>query len=174
VVTDQDDSVPSADRERSYSGGYMKVGRMGEDVAFAVLKDYRARGVDAILKMRGSDRFLMVEVKTDNHLDVSGRWLFELYRIYLTVPNANAMIEGWSIRSEAEWLIFYAPATRRLHFIKMEEYRRAHIEAAASGKCHYSLVATDRIKRTLNAYFPKEFVEKMESYRVYQVPEILP
>ena len=82
------------------------------------------------------------------------------------------MVVGWSVRSEAEWLICYAPATRRLHFIKMQEYRQAHIEAVSLGKCEYSAVATDRIKRTLNGYFPEEFVHKQKSYRVQVVPEV--
>lgn len=187
MIDDFEDSTPSPDRERSYSGGYMKVGRAGEEVCIEVLKadtsfdifedlrldlDFQSRGIDVRLRKKADGRWITFEIKTDNHLDVSGRWLFELYRIYLTVPVFNAFVVGWSVKAEAEWLIFFAPSTRRLHFIRMDEYRAAHIAAAADGKCHYQLIATDRIKRTLNAYFPEEYIARMQSYRVFSLPKI--
>lgn len=178
-----DDSVPSAERERSYSGGYMRVGRTGEAAGLLHLNslpnietvedlrddlDYQARDIDARFKLRGGIPHT-IEFKTDNHLDASGRWLFELYRINLTAAPEHSFVPSWSVRSEAEWLMFYAPVTRRLHFITMEEYRQAFKEAIAAGQCQFGLVQTDRIKRTLNAYFAEGFATEMPSYRV--VPE---
>jgi hypothetical protein len=181
-----DNSTPDASRPRSYSGGYMAAARVAEEIVFVWLRQQKwilaARDARDDLESRANDidfwietddkRSLSIEVKSDAHLDVSGRWLFELHRINLTASSEYWFVQGWSIRSQADVLAFYAPSSGKLHFIKTVEYRQAFLEAVAARDCQFGMVPTDQIKRTLNAYFPEQYVLTKPSHRSVSVAAI--
>src|SRR6516164_6757378 len=98
------DTTPSADRERSYNGGYMDAGREAEEIVISHFEN--SSGVLQYIDVRNDplfqDReidftFLLkrdlpwkglppefphsVEVKSDQHVGDTGNWLFELQRI---------------------------------------------------------------------------------------------
>jgi len=181
---DEEGSTPNANRKRSYSGGYMKVGNEGEDVVLRWLRnlpsvasvedlreieEWQRRHVDFRVTMKDG-RVILFEVKTDNHLDVTGNWLWEFNRIYLTLPINEAFKLGWSVTSEAEILIFYARTTAIIHVVKMMEYRLGFREACANGDCEWGIVHTDQIKMTHNAYFPDSYIKGKPSYRTHSAP----
>ena len=178
----QPDTTPSASRPRSYSGGYMQAGKTAEAIFLDFLwshketiyvedvrsqKQWQECDVDFRVLRNGSDNWLDVEGKHDRRLDRSGYWLFELFRVNHTAPANRLFVDGWSVRSAASHLLFYAPFTNRIHSIRVRDYRLACSNAVRLKLCRYDLVPTDTIKTTVNAYFPEEFVQEMQSYQVF-------
>ena len=51
----------------------------------------------------------LLEIKSDRHLGCSGNFLFEVLRINHTAPPNKACVLGWSARSPALQLAYYAP-----------------------------------------------------------------
>ena len=177
------DTTPSVSRDRSYSGGYMDAGREAERIAVSWLsadsevlqvrdvrdqREYQDREID-LLALMTTGKWESYEVKSDKHIGVSGRWLFELFRFNLTAPIGKQFVNGWSVRSQALWLIFYASTIKTIYRIKFDEYRRAFLNASEVMQCSFSQVPTDRIKRTLNGYFPESFVHSMPSFGEFSI-----
>jgi hypothetical protein len=175
------DTTPSASRPRSYSGGYMDAGKVGEAIFLKFLRadpdtacvldvrsDKHWQDCDVDFRVRrGTGEWWSVEGKYDRHLDKTGNVLFELFRVNHTAPQQRLYVVGWSVRSAAEHLLFYAPSTHTIHSIRMLQYRLACANAVRQGKCRCDLVPTDEKKTTINAYFPQKFVQEMSSYQVY-------
>jgi len=125
--------------------------------------DFRVLSRQGVFGLTG---WINVEGKSDRHLDQSGNWIFELYRVNHTAPLPRIYVRGWSVRSEAHLLLFYAPSSHRIHSITMNDYRIAFANAVRIGDCRFDPVQTDNIKTTINAYFPERFAHGMPSYRV--------
>lgn len=181
----QHDTMPSADRQRSYTGGYMEAGKHAEKIVLAWLRtlsnvafvddvranaEYQSREIDFKIHKQDGGPPINCEVKSDGHLGVTGNWLFELYRINIIAPVDKHFVPGWSARSEADLLLVYAPATDKIHSIPFREYRAAFLSAVARGECKFGIVPTDRVKRTINAYFPEGYVESNPRYKRYDAP----
>ena len=88
------DTTPSASRPRSYSGGYMDAGKVGEAIFLEFLRadpdtacvldvrsDKHWQDCDVDFRVRrGTGEWWSVEGKYDRHLDKTGNVLFELFR----------------------------------------------------------------------------------------------
>ena len=133
------DTTPSAGRNRSYNGGYMDAGRAAEET---VLPWLRTRpwvvGVEDFRSLRAlqeadcdcgitlvDGRITIAEIKSDRHLGRSGNFLFEILRIDHTAPSDRAVTLGWSARTPARQILYYAPTSKTLHGIAADEFRRA-------------------------------------------------
>ena len=178
------DTTPSADRERDYDGGYMAAGKDAEELVMAWWRkrdgvveviDYRAdvafqaKEIDCRV-VRVTDAFT-VEIKSDQHLGVSGNFLFELLRINHTAQTAHSVVLGWSVRSEADVLCYYAPTVSELHVIKMVHFRQAMQRYTFDVRrgCAIDVVPTDQIKSTVNILIPEEFVLMQPSYKKIEI-----
>tara|TARA_Y100000310_G_scaffold345377_1_gene464282 strand:- start:2505 stop:3071 length:567 start_codon:yes stop_codon:yes gene_type:complete len=179
------DTAPSADRPRSYDGGYMEAGRTAEKKVMAWLErqpwvlgldDLRSlrplREADVDLGIKLIDgRATLAEIKSDNHLGIKGNFLFEALRINHTAPPDRAVTLGWSARSPARWLLYYAPSFDRVYQIEMDDFRAALQDYTREirKKSRIDYVETDKIKSTVNVLIPEKFVTRMQSYRVHDI-----
>ena len=138
------------------------VGRVGEEVfeAWAV----RQAGVEAVRDVRDDPVYqrdevdyivtrtvkpdLRVEVKTETKLDVSGNILIELVRINHSGQH-QYVLEGWPWRTVSDVVVYYAPATGRLHFWDRRDFLACIYEwVRLRGKSLRTLVtetSTDRV-----------------------------
>lgn len=179
------DTTPSAERDRSYSGDYMVAGRKAEEIILGWLsaqpwvlgvEDLRSfrpmREADVDCSIALSDgRVTVAEIKSDRHLGRSGKFLFEVLRINHTALPERAVTLGWSARSPARWLLFYAPIKSEIHQVLMDDYRRAlqAYTAEVRGRTQFSFVPTDRIKSTVNILIPERYVVSAESYKCHSL-----
>ena len=179
------DTVPSAERERSYSGGYMKAGKEAEEIVLAWLlerpwvvgvedlRSYRVmREADVDCGIRLADgRITLAEIKSDRHLGTTDNFVFESLRINHTAPPDRSITLGWSARTPAKNILYYAPTFKKLHAIETDEFRRAMqgYTAEARKKTNINYVETDNIKSTVNILIPSRFVTAMPSYRAYDL-----
>jgi len=168
------DTQPSADRQRSYNGGYMAAGREGEKIVLDWLKcqpgiiecedlrDLRPmQKADVDCSIYTTDgRVALVEIKSDRHLGGSGNLLFEYLRVNFTTGNSRyAVTLGWSARSPAEWLAFYAKAINEIWVISFDNYRKGaqrYVKELGAG-ARTKIVPTDNIKTTLAWLIPERF-----------------
>jgi hypothetical protein len=113
-------------------------------------------------------RVTLAEIKSDAHLGVSGNVLFEVLRINHTAPHDRAVTLGWSARTPAHWLLFYAPSVGKLYRWRMEDYRNGLqlYTGAERSKARVSFVSTDKIKSTLNILVPEDW---MKPFQVFQI-----
>lgn len=179
------DTEPSAERERSYNGGYMDAGRAAEEKVlpwlarcpwvigvedFRALRVMRDADVDCGIKIIDG-RIVLAEIKSDRHLGNSGNFLFEFLRINHTAPPDKAVVLGWSARTPARQILYFAPSFNIVHSIEADEFRRALQEytkqARKSTRIDY--VPTDAIKSTLSILIPARFVTAMPSYRQFSI-----
>ena len=159
-------------KERSYDGDYMKVGKTGEAIVAAWLRQrahvasvtdlsnlptWQDLDVDLRVLLHSGKSFL-AEVKTDQHLGKSGNVLFEILRIYHTADARYCAKSGWSIRTMAEWIFYYAPSVEQLYTFKTMDLRGAfqRYTHEARQQTRQIWVNTDRIKSTLNVLIPFE------------------
>lgn len=175
---------PGAERTRSYNGGYMKAGRKGEEVVMSWLKS-RAEviGIEDLTRlrqMREADvdcslslydgTVALAEIKSDRHLGKSGKVLFEIARVNHTSIHEKAATLGWSARSPAQWLLFYAPSVDRIYRWRMDDYRRGfqNYTREFRSATHLNYVETDNIKSTINILIPEEYMN-LPSLRIYEL-----
>jgi hypothetical protein len=170
-------TTPSASRPRSYSGEYMQQGKEGERVVKEWLKtlpfvksvldvsdveEKQRDEVDVEYELHDGRR-LSGEIKTDNHLGVSGNFLVEVLRVNHTAPDEGAVTLGWFARSKAKYLFCYAPQVGKIYWGKFADLRRAFQEYAEKmrGKMTVSIVPTDAIKTTINFLVPLDVFGKV-------------
>lgn len=132
----------------------------------------READVDCSLAL-SDGRVTLAELKSDRHLGRSGKYLFEVLRLNHTAPSDRAVTLGWSARSPARWLLFYAPYKHEIHQILMDEYRNAvqTYTGEVRGRTEFSYVPTDRIKSTVNILVPSKYVTGKPSYRLHALPQ---
>lgn len=175
---------PSADRERSYDGDYMRTGRLGESVVARWLEDDpQVIGVEDLRELRpvqgvGCDFAVylrdgtnpLAEVKTDMVLDETGNMVFEIFRVNHTAPHDRAFILGWSARTSAKWLLVYSPQRKKIYRFETEILRQTIQKKTFETRWrHYydplypenllRWVNTDKIKSTVIMTIPQEWWE---------------
>lgn len=187
-MTELFDTLPSADRQRSYNGGYMAAGKVAEEAVLGWLKGAPwVVGVDDLRQlkvMREADvdcsitlvdgRVTLAEIKSDKHLGRSGNFLFETLRINHTSQADRAMVLGWSARTPARQILYYAPTFNRVYSILTDEFRMAMQRYTQKSRrmTRLDYVETDVIKSTVNILVPEQFVSSMPSYRTYQLDDL--
>lgn len=163
-------AAPSAERQRTYNGDYMRVGRNAEEIVLRWLRanphvvgieDLRElrvmheADVDCVLVTRDG-RCPLVEIKSDAHLGVSKNVLFEVLRINHTCTPEKAGGLGWSLRSPATYFMYYAPATDEIWQCRPDDLRKAFQEYTKTARRSTALqwIETDNIKSTLVVLLP--------------------
>jgi hypothetical protein len=180
--------LPDENKERSYDGDYMAVGKRAEDIILAWLEahpdvigveDLRPlrvmRDADVDCSIRLMDGTVtLAEIKSDAHLGRSGNMLFEVLRINHTCVTDRSATLGWSARSPAIWLLYYAPHTNQIYRIRMSEFREAMQEYTKANRksTRIDYVPTDSIKSTVNILIPAVFVKNKPSFSVHSLGQI--
>lgn len=175
-------AAPSQDLQRSYSGHYMDAGRNAEMIVMKWLrqrpsiigiddlrnlKAMREADVDASVRLYDG-RIALVEIKSDWHLGVSGNILFEVLRINHTCSSEASCTLGWSARSPAKWLLFYAPQIDAIYMITFNDYRKGmqKFTRDVEPNKHIITVRTDAIKTTLNLLIPETYIQGLKVYEI--------
>jgi hypothetical protein len=122
------------------------------------LRVMREADVDlSILLMDG--RVALAEVKSDYHLGVSGNILFEMLRVNHTAPAVACARLGWSAKTPALWVLFYAPQVESIYVISTEDYRKGFqtYTKETREKSRIVWTNTDAIKSTINLLVPERY-----------------
>lgn len=161
----------------SYAGHYMQVGAKAETLvynwlsnrpAIARIEDlrddpkWRSQDVDFLVCTTSGQEY-HIEVKSDWHLGVSGNVLFELSRIY----NDN-VVNGWTGKTPAQYILYYAPQISELWTIKTNDLRiaiSAYLQDVGQ-KANIRIVLTDESKTTVNVLIPETYFER----KIYKHP----
>lgn len=178
-------TIPSADRMRSYDSGYMQAGKKAENIVMQWLREQPwTIGVDDLRPLRimqeadvdctiktADGRITLAEIKSDKHLGISKNVLFEALRINHTCVADKAVTLGWSARSPAKWLLYYAPSVQKIYQMTMDDLRRAcqKYTNEVRKRAFIDYVPTDNIKSTVNILIPKEYVESMDSFKIHDL-----
>ena len=131
-------AIPSRSIPEGYNTKYVAVGAVAEKLIIDWLKQnpevlhvddlrdlrpMRRADVDCSLILR-SGQVGLVEIKSDWHLGVSGNLIFEVTRIYHGKRDPFVFGLGWSAKTPATWILFYAPQKQEIWAIRGEDYRR--------------------------------------------------
>jgi len=127
-------------RARDYENGeYAQKGKTAEQIVMAFVeshpdiigiddlrdvKQMRWYDVDACIRTAEGETFL-AEIKSDDHLGVTNNVFFETLRLNLTAEPEHAVKLGWSQRSPARFLLYYAPKAAKLYVCRFDDLRRA-------------------------------------------------
>lgn len=172
-------------KERSYSGDYMAAGKKAEEIVmkfltdkpyiigvsdFRQLKAIQEADVDIAIKTIDG-RVTLAEIKSDWHLGVSGNVLFEVLRINHTAPPEKCLTLGWSGRTPATWILYYAPQVNKIYQFKTDDLRAAFQEYTKDARkgTYIDKVITDNIKMTINVLIPWKYCQNIA--RIYDVAE---
>jgi len=172
--------LPSANNKRSYNGHYMAVGRNAEAIILEWLNNHPGIiGVEdlrQLRQMREADvdvsitlfdgRVALAEIKSDWHLGISGNVLFEVLRINHTCETSRSCTLGWSARSPAKWVLFYAPQIDSIYRISFHDYRKGMQVYSTDNEPKTHVVRTDNIKTTLNLLIPERYINKIGKYKI--------
>lgn len=181
------DTQPDPERARSYDGALMKAGKKAEDIVIdwltlqpwvigvddlRSLKVMREADVDCSVSLVDG-RVTLAEIKSDRHIGRSGNFLFEVLRINHTCSADKVVTLGWSAKTPARYLLYYAPFNHTIHKIGMDEFRLACQAYTKSARRHTNLnyVETDAIKSTVNILIPEHYVTRFDSYKAFKLEE---
>lgn len=173
-------------KERSYDGDYMKDGKRAEGICLAFIRKQpsvlriedtrdlrvlREADVDCVMHLMDG-RIHLAEIKSDRHLGITGNVLFEVLRVNHTAPADRACTLGWTARSPARWLMYYAPAQQRMYVGEFAALRKAFQAYTQEIRQAVRLdwVNTDSIKSTLNVLIPWNYCKDV--FRIYDVSDI--
>lgn len=175
-------TTPSEARDRSYGSGYMKLGKIGEEKVIDWLKrrpnvieceDLRElrpmQKADVDLAVYTTDgNTALIEVKTCRHLGKSGNVLFEVLRINHTCDPAFSVGLGWSARSPATFLIYYAITVDQIWIAKFAEFKKCFQEYSMKIRkaMRLDIVPTDNIKTTINVLVPEAEIKCFRKYSI--------
>jgi len=166
-----------SNKQRSYDGDYMAFGKMGEEVVlnwlrlrphvlevddFRELRPMQQADVDCGIYNRDG-HVLLAEIKTDRHLGITPNMLFETMRINHTSHTDHAGKLGWSLRSPAQWLLYYAPTVQCIYQLRMSDFRLSFQQFTNKkrGNLKFNIVETDEIKTTVNVLIPfKDYIKQ--------------
>lgn len=181
---------------RSYAGGMMEKGKTGEQVVLTwlrarphvlevddlrELRPMQKADVDACIYTRDGLNALC-EIKLDRHLGKGGNVLFEIMRVNHTAPPDRACTLGWSMRSPATWLLYYAPKESSVYVFRFAAFRaafqnwtdaRRRQESSGNvqiGAFNMRWINTDKIKSTLALLIPLDAFPQ-GSYTAFDVRE---
>ena len=162
-------ATPSASKERSYNGDYMKVGKKAEEIVLAFLKsrpdvlgvnDFRelraVQEADIDFAIKTIDgRVTLAEVKSDRHMGITENVLYEVLRMNHTCIPEKSCVLGWSARTPAQYILYYSPKLKKLYQFRSEQLRKAFQKYTQDvRKPNFDFVPTDKIKTTLNVLIP--------------------
>lgn len=171
-------------KKRSYNGDYMEIARNGEKTVIEWVKA-RPNVLDIedlrdVRQVHEADidigvrlymgQVCLAEIKTDTYLGESGNVLNEVLRINHTTKHQYAGYLGWTLRSPARWLLFYAPNNKSgpviykatfadVRFV-LQKYTKKH-------KVYFQTTRTDEIKTTYNILIPEEEYENV--FEIYKL-----
>jgi len=177
--------LPRREIKKSYSGDYMKVGIIAENIIIKFLnsksnileiidkrydEEYQRKEIDIIIKMN-DERIIKCEIKSDWHLGVSGKVLFEVLRInHNTLDPSYAVNIGWSARTEADEVLYYAPQVNSIYRVTVNKLITAMQEYTQEARTDtfINIVPTDNIKSTVNILIPwKPYCENI--FNIYKL-----
>lgn len=168
-------SKERAYQPQSHTGERLRFGKEGEAAVMAWLRRQpgveRVRDVSEVPGLRSSGfdctanmhdgRNLLVEAKADEHLGKSGNLVVEVARIRRDASRSDFGMLGWSLRSKADWLIWYAPSVHSVWRMDFSEYQAgiAKYLAAMAGKWSVAarLIPTDDQWVTVMMPIPESF-----------------
>lgn len=157
-------------KTRSYSGLYMRQGKIGEHAFLEYFEQHKPhilvtdvrnslphRGQDIDFILKDGNKTLTVEVKTDTHLGKSPNILIELYRQNHNIH--TPFYEGWFTRSGADWLVFYAPTENLFYWFNFHRLRKEYLKWLSTLteqeiNSRLRAIATDEVKTTFNLLLP--------------------
>ena len=159
-------------KTKSYSGDYMDIGKQGEETVIDWLKqrpniigvtDFREireihdADIDVGVRLY-TGQVCLAEIKTDTYLGTTGNIIFEVLRINHYSDHKYAGYLGWSFRSPAEFLLFYAPNRKppAIYKITFKDYRAVIQLYTKENPARFLEVRTDRGKTTYNILIPEE------------------
>jgi len=176
-------TTTGANKQRSYDGDYMETGKIGEKIVIDFLKrnpnilevhDWSelqfAQYVDidcAIITKAG--QAVLAEIKSDKHLGITGNVLFEVLRINHTCHPDFSCNLGWSARTPAKFIFYYAPSVNKIYRFQTEKLRMAMQQYTnkARARTNLNYVETDKIKSTINILIPISYCKG--AYDVYDL-----
>ncbi len=159
------------DKRRSYGGDYMEIGKKGEGVVMQWLesrpnvlgvsdfRDIRAiqeADVDVGVRLY-TGQVCLAEIKTDTYLGVSKNVLNEVLRINHYSDHEFAGYLGWTLRSPAQWLLYYAPNRKppAIYKAKFAEVRLVLQRFTKDNIVFVQNIRTDSGKTTYNILVPE-------------------
>lgn len=172
-------------KPKSYSGDYMRAGELAEKIVrdwllehpevvgvvdVSQLREIQRIDTDIIVKLNDGTHPL-AEIKWDRHLGVSGKVLLEVLRFNHKAPQEAAGVLGWTLRTEARWILYFAPALACVYQFKTAELRRC-LQAYTDSRraeTEFIWVDTDRVKSTLCVLLPE--ADCGSAYQVHDVIE---
>lgn len=173
---------PSKDRERSYSGGYMDLGKRGEELALEWLrKNPQIVDCDDLRDLRPMQKadvdcqiftqdgkVALVEIKTCSYLGTTNNVVFELARINHTSRPDYAVTLGWSARSPATYILYVALSINQIWIARFESFRRAIQQYTKEHRKRTQIIytETDNIKSTINILLPMKYAECFKRYKL--------
>ncbi|KKL75859.1 hypothetical protein LCGC14_2050700 [marine sediment metagenome] len=165
------------DKHRSYNGDYMETGKTGEKVVIDWLQsrpnilgvtDFRdirrihEADVDVGVRLY-TGQVCLAEIKTDTYLGCSGNILNEVLRINHYAPHEHAGYLGWTLRSPARWLLYYAPnkVPKAIYKAEFSQVRLVlqRFTREMRKKLKFQITATDAGKTTYNILIPESEYE---------------
>lgn len=171
-----------SDKARSYDGDYMQLGKTGEARVIEWLKSYpgvigvddftqlkqmQKADVDCGIYMRDG-RVMLAEIKTDSYLGKTENILFEVLRINHTCDTDYSGTLGWSFRSPAKWLLYYAINIDTVYRITFDNFRKGMQAYTKTERknTNISYVTTDSIKSTVNILVPEVYFEGLSKHKI--------
>jgi len=179
-------AITGATKQRSYSGDYKAIGTRAEEIVmqflenrpnviglndFRELKVIQESDIDIAIKTRDG-LVTLAEIKSDYHLGVSGNVLFEVLRINHTAPPDKTLTLGWSGRTPAKYLLYYAPQVHSIYLCKTDDLRAAlqRYTKEARKNMIIKVVETDAIKTTINILIPERYCRNV--FTIYRLNQI--
>jgi len=181
---------------RNYAGAMMDKGKEGERVILAWLRDNPTTvDVDDLRDLRPMQKadvdcaiynedgtVCLAEIKSDDWLVEGGNVAFEYLRINHTAAPDKACVLGWTARTPAKYVMYYATKEQRLYVFRADKLREAFQRFTSSkrpdrgewfnrlGGMNMRWISTDAIKSTLIICIPLS-VFSAGSYKVYDVSQ---
>ncbi len=179
---------------RSYDGAMMGKGKEGERVILAWLNDNPTTiEVDDLRDLRPMQKadvdcaiynedgtVCLAEIKSDDWLVEGGNVAFEYMRINHTAPPDKSCVLGWTARTPAKYVMYYATKEKRVYVFKSESLRRTFQKFTSDkrpkgGEWFSRLndlkmrwISTDSIKSTLIVCIPLSMFAASD-YKAYDV-----
>ena len=181
---------------KSYTGTMMDKGKEGERVILAWLRDNPATvDVDDLRDLRPMQKtdvdcaiynedgtVCLAEIKSDDWLVEDGNVAFEYLRINHTAPPDKACVLGWTARTPAKYIMYYATKERRVYVFKTEALRQTFQRFTSKQRpqrgewfnkmngIKMRWISTDAIKSTLIVCIPLSAFAAA-TYKVYDISQ---
>ena len=171
-----------------YSGALIADGKKGEEIVLAFIrrspmvlgvsdlrdiKEMRRADADCLIEL-WDGRVLLAEIKSDSHLGKSGNVLFEVLRINHIAPAYRAATLGWSAKTPAHWVFYFAPSVNSIYQVKFEDLRKSFQEFTANVRNFNPLecirwVNTDSERSTVNILIPWSYCK--DKFQIHRLGE---